>query len=126
MNWFKALSIKLPIYDYSKISHFTLYRKPLSALEPRPFVILAGLSPTKNEKKKLTNNKKHFLSVFISFTVCCAPYVSTLVPHTVLNQSEQRRCHFDQSGAKKQPIVHASSREFHVLSAGYKFSRAYR
>lgn len=53
---------------------FALYHKPLSALEPRPFVILAGLSPTKNENRNQRTTRYAFSVSFVSITVFFALY----------------------------------------------------
>lgn len=60
----------MPILAYDILYYFcTLSHLPLSALEPRPFVILAGLSPTKNENRNQRTTRYAFSASFISITV---------------------------------------------------------
>lgn len=61
----------MPILAYDILYYFcTLSHLPLSALEPRPFVILAGLSPTKNENRNQRTTRYAFsVTSFISITV---------------------------------------------------------
>ena len=60
----------MPILAYDILYYFcTLSHLPLSALEPRPFVILAGLSPTKNENRNQRTTRYAFSVSFISITV---------------------------------------------------------
>lgn len=112
---------------------FALYHKPLSALEPRPFVILAGLSPTKNEKRNQRTTRYAFSVSFVSITVFFALYdiflsfylssgrighcTTTCTTRIFINQSDQRCYQFDQSGAKKKSSCTITwvSRVFHLL-----------